>query len=90
MKADRLTLTLRLRPGLPRPHTLVAEALLFFSVLFAVQGGKPTASETVDIGSRLELFVDEYLIDSMSGVSLQLHRPQLSEPVLNSLGISIK
>lgn len=29
----------------------------------------------LDIGSRLELFVDDWLIDTMAGVELQLHRP---------------
>ena len=29
----------------------------------------------IDIGSRLELLVDEYLIDRMDGVELTLHRP---------------
>jgi len=32
--------------------------------------------EVRSIGSRLELFVDDYLIDSLKGVSLQLQRPQ--------------
>ena len=59
-----------------------AGVILFFSTTFTVHAGQPTPSEAVDIGSRLELFVDEYLIDRMSGVSLRLHRPQLSEPVL--------
>ncbi len=30
----------------------------------------------VDIGNRLELFVDGYLIDSMKGVSLRMHAPR--------------
>ncbi|MBN2291392.1 MAG: hypothetical protein JXM70_03140 [Pirellulales bacterium] len=35
-----------------------------------------TAAESIDIDSRLELFVDDYLIDKMSGdAELQLHRP---------------
>jgi len=34
------------------------------------------AQETIDIGSRLELFVDDYLIDKLSGdVRLHLHKP---------------
>lgn len=33
------------------------------------------AVETIDIGSRLELMVDGHLIDSMTGVSLRLHKP---------------
>jgi len=30
----------------------------------------------VDIGSRMELFVDGYIIDSMKGVALKLHEPR--------------
>jgi len=29
----------------------------------------------IDIGSRLELFVDDYLIDAMDGISFKLHEP---------------
>ncbi len=37
------------------------------------------AQESLDIGSRLELFVDDYLIDSMTGeVDLKLHTPSSS------------
>ena len=32
--------------------------------------------EPIDIGSRRELFVDDYLVGSMDGVRLQLQRPQ--------------
>ena len=30
---------------------------------------------SVDVGSRLELFVDDHLIDDMNGVTLKLHSP---------------
>ncbi|MFQ6040154.1 MAG: hypothetical protein ACE5PV_04795 [Candidatus Poribacteria bacterium] len=33
------------------------------------------ANEVIDIGSRLELFVDDYLIDRMTGAELRLHKP---------------
>jgi len=33
------------------------------------------AAEPVEIGSRLELFVDDHLIESMENVSLRLHHP---------------
>lgn len=33
------------------------------------------AAEPIDIGSRLELLVDDHLIDSQQGVALRLHRP---------------
>ncbi len=32
--------------------------------------------ETIDVGSRLELFVDDFLVEEMSGVELMLHSPQ--------------
>ena len=36
-----------------------------------------------DIGSRLELFVDDWLVDSMSGTSLKLHDPVPQEIALD-------
>ena len=42
-----------------------------------------TAAEAVDIGSRLELFVDDFLIDSLSGDAKQkVHQPTPGEVVL--------
>jgi len=40
------------------------------------------ASETIDIGSRRELFVDHHLIDSLDGAALRLHHPHDEGPVL--------
>ena len=73
MKADRLAPKC-LQLDFLGPHALrslrpFAGVILFFSATFAVHAGNLFPSEAVDIGSRLELFVDEYLIDSMSGVS---------------------
>jgi hypothetical protein len=42
-----------------------------------------------DIGSRLELFVDRYLIDRLLQVELRLHAPQLAPP-LHGPGISLE
>ena len=50
--------------------------------LILVSGGRsmaaaePGVNGTLDIGSRLELFVDRYLIDRMDGVELRLHEPR--------------
>ena len=33
------------------------------------------AETSIDIGSRLELFVDYFLIDSLDGANLKLHHP---------------
>jgi hypothetical protein len=45
-----------------------------------VSGG--LAAEPIDLGSRLELFVDDYLIETMTGVRLALHRPTRREVVI--------
>jgi len=37
--------------------------------------GTKMADEVIHIGSRLELFVDEHLIDKMTGAELKLHKP---------------
>ena len=55
-----------------------APAVLFLLAsavdLTAADQSPPAAS--VEIGSRLELFVDDYLIDRMAGVQLKLHEPR--------------
>jgi len=38
--------------------------------------------KALDIGSRLELFVDDFLIEQMKGVNLTLHRPICREVVI--------
>ena len=38
--------------------------------------------EKIDIGSRLELFVDDFLVEEMSGVELTLHSPESAGKVL--------
>lgn len=42
----------------------------------------PTASIVRDIGSRLELFVDDWLIAKMESVNFMLHHPQPEEVVI--------
>ena len=37
---------------------------------------EPAAAEPIRIGSRLELFVDRHLIETLDGAELQLHTPQ--------------
>ena len=54
---------------------------VFCALIFA--SGLVFAQEAfVDIGSRLELFVDHYLIDQMNGTRLILHHPHDEGPVL--------
>src|SRR3954452_18572349 len=36
----------------------------------------------IELGSRRELFVDDYLIDSMEGVELTVHQPTAGDVVL--------
>ncbi len=57
----------------------VAISLTVESALAEQEG----AQEPLDIGSRLELFVDDYLIESMDGVRLKLHRPRSAGKVLS-------
>ena len=52
---------------------------LVFSLALAGQEG---SQEPLDIGSRLELFVDNFLIDAMDRVQLRLHHPVPREVVL--------
>jgi hypothetical protein len=42
------------------------------------EGAMPTALG-YDLGSRLELFVDDYLIETMAGTTLRLHEPRREE-----------
>ncbi len=51
------------------------------AVLVALVMNSALPAQTVSIGSRLELFVDHFLIDKMEGVQLQAGRPQKEEIV---------
>ncbi len=53
-------------------------ALLFLLPLAA------SAAEQVDLGSRWELFVDDFLVESMDGAALKLHPPVKREVVLTT------
>lgn len=60
------------------PKTLA----LIIVVLVCMSGSPVFAQPAVDIGSRLELFVDKHLIDTFEGASLRLHQPVPLETVL--------
>ncbi len=63
----------------------ISVASLLFSLALAAPTAKPDPSqESLDIGSRRELFVDDYLIDSMKGTALRLARPQSAEVILKA------
>ena len=55
-------------------------SLLLSLAAISAQPGKP--EEPRDIGSRLELFVDDYLIESMTDLELKLHPPRSAGKVL--------
>src|SRR4051812_1779196 len=69
----------RLLPGL-----LVAASLL--GVSQSPAEGKPPASNAIDIGTRVEMFVDEQLIDPTRrrGISLELQTPIRREVVFTT------
>ncbi len=78
-------------PEMSRRHFLgtAAGASSLASLALAVAGGfltTPARSRAGDdavrdIGSRLELFVDRWLVHDLQGVTFQLHEPQLAPPV---------
>ena len=51
--------------------------LLGFGLLVTCSG--QSSPKVYDIGSRLEPFVDDWLIEKMDGVQLQLHHPTPGE-----------
>ena len=55
------------RQSVARVHTLL--------VVLSVFSSAPTWAEAVNIGSRLELFVDRFLIEEMQGTEFRLHHP---------------
>jgi len=57
-------------------------ALIKACVLVTVVAGPATADEPIEIGSRRELFVDDYLIDRLDGARRVLHHPTPQEVVL--------
>ncbi|MEZ4700186.1 MAG: hypothetical protein R2834_07655 [Rhodothermales bacterium] len=59
--------------------TLIRPLLLALLVA-ATPAAFPSRPDPVDIGRRLELFVDRYLIDTLDGASLMLHPPTPAPP----------
>ncbi len=62
---------------------------LFFATLLALKNGsircdaaENTGGSPADIGSRRELFVDDFLIDRMTDAELKAHQPEAKEVVL--------
>ena len=76
----------RSNSGRPHPRPLsrlrkrgVASLVL---VLLAATAPAVRAAEPIDIGSRRELFVDRFLIQRLTGATLELHRPTYAGIVL--------
>ncbi len=63
---------------------LILSALLYFLCLGAATSAQATSPSVaaLDIGSRLELFVDDFLIDRLEGAQLELHEPVPAAVVL--------
>jgi len=53
------------------------------AIVLAAACSRAGAAAPIDIGSRLELFVDDYLIDRLSGAELRLHKPRPREVVIS-------
>jgi hypothetical protein len=60
-------------------RTAATAGLLFVSPR---SGRAAETGATIDIGSRRELFVDDYLISAMNGAKLKLHKPEPREVAL--------
>ena len=62
------------------PCTLILSSLFVLFVRAApINAQLNSGSDIIDIGSRLELFTDYYLVGDMDGVSLEMHKPVQKE-----------
>lgn len=81
-----------------RVAVLLVTILFLLSGFAGAQAHQPNPEQTLDIGSRRELFVDYFLIDRLVGARLELHHPQPAEIAIqvdrpweggDNLGISV-
>lgn len=56
--------------------------LNFLACLCVMGGGLAVSAQPLEIGARLELFVDDYLIERMEGATLRMHAPIPREIVI--------
>lgn len=56
-------------------NRLAGATVLIISVTIVLVSNVPTWGQSIDIGSRCELFVDKHLIDKMQHAELKLHSP---------------
>lgn len=69
-----------------RPIIAFATSLAFVSGLASrAAPGAPPTPPAVDIGGRLELFVDDHLVDGTKGATLRLHEPVKQPPARSPL-----
>lgn len=61
---------------------LVTVAAVWMFVKTTVPAAGPAPESPVDIGTRLEPFIDEALVASMTGAALRLHEPVFREAVI--------
>jgi hypothetical protein len=78
-----------LRPAIRRRQPLRVRAIamtvalaLLGGAAMTVRGQTAPEAKAMDIGSRLELFVDDVLVESMSNLSFELHSPRPAEGVI--------
>jgi hypothetical protein len=68
--------------SLPR-RQFVRQSLAVSAALAGIPRSLLRAAEApIDLGSRRELLVDDYLLESLDGVTLKLHKPEAREVVL--------
>ncbi len=65
-----------------RLATFCVACLVLSSAVESALTAQKRSEEPLEIGSRLELFVDDYLVESMEGVRLKLHEPRSAGRVL--------
>lgn len=57
-------------------------AIVMFVAITVSRADELARTNPIDISSRLELFVDQYLIDTLQGVTRELHSPERQGPVM--------
>ncbi|HEX9660542.1 MAG TPA: hypothetical protein VGA18_09580, partial [Rhodothermales bacterium] len=65
------------------PPSLCRNTLHALSLVCLVGTPYPLSAQVLDIGSRLELFVDSLIIESLDNVEFRLHYPDLAAPSSN-------
>ena len=64
------------------PIIVLSLAITFMWMKQGVYSQGLNHSSVLDIGMRLELFIDDYLIETLEGAQLKLHTPQLRDVAL--------